>query len=297
MITIVSGNLRCGSSLVMRMLGAAGVSLCYDREDSFEHTGFLKIVQSRQVNRWSTQWMVDGTAMKWMDPLLHGFPPTGFEYQVIALTRDPRQQARSQIKFVRLLATVGDEPPPSPAVEAVAKHLLRHNNQLAEAWRGHGAKVLELRFEDLIRTPGAAAQKIAESILGLQPTSFEFQHGVDVMARQVIRRGTDSYDGLLELGFDNYPNLWRPKEGGLSERQVTQLRPRSAGARGESGDASEQQDPPHGVHTDQSPETGAAPSAADTEAENPRRISFRLTAHKTVVRISSRICALRGRRS
>ena len=92
-ILVVSGFGRCGTSLVMQMLYDGGMPVYYDKAGSFE------TIKSTQLPR-NDKWLEDckGKAVKILD--LHRFVPTPrFNYRFIWISRRPRDQAESTIKF------------------------------------------------------------------------------------------------------------------------------------------------------------------------------------------------------
>lgn len=194
MITIVSGNMRCGTSLVMRMLGAGGLPLFYDQPDSFEHSGYLDYMRHGD-----TDWLdrADGHAVKWLDPMIHGFPPPTRDYRIIVLTRDATQQHRSQIKFLKALGGVS-----LCESRAGRQALAKDNARLADEWAKRGP-VWPFTFEFLIDHPADAAAMLSDVCdLGQAP--------VRAMAAQVVERASACLPDLLEMRFP--VGLWRGVE-------------------------------------------------------------------------------------
>lgn len=92
-ILVVSGFGRCGTSLVMQMLYDGGMPVYYDKAGSFETD------KATQLPR-NDKWLDDckGKAVKILD--LHRFVPTPrFDYRFIWISRRPRDQAASTVKF------------------------------------------------------------------------------------------------------------------------------------------------------------------------------------------------------
>ena len=124
---------------------------------------------------------VKGKAVKLLDAHLH-LPFELKRQKVILLTRDPIQQARSFNKF--LLHIIGLPPVPESNLKlsfkkdyaTISKWLKRHD-------------VLKLQFEDIIKNPMDAAQKIVV---------FSGQNlSLTKMAAAVIPRDPECYPGFL----------------------------------------------------------------------------------------------------
>lgn len=98
---IVTGLGRCGSSLVMQMLEAAGIAVTGEYP-AFEHDAGNELGFDRQ---WLSD-AADGTALKVLDLQLDSIQlPTG-DYKTIVLKRDRAHQARSHAKFLRYMCGI-----------------------------------------------------------------------------------------------------------------------------------------------------------------------------------------------
>lgn len=194
MVTLVSGNMRCGSSLVMRMLGAGGMPLCYTQPESFEHDRCLAVMAGGDLS-WVRE--AEGKALKWLDPLIHGGPPKSFDYRTIVLTRDATWQHRSQVHFLSMLGHGVQE------TRAARRMLAKDNGALAGFWKKYGA-VLSLTFEEIITQPHGSAVVIA-AFLSDVPLD------IDAMRAQVLDRPTRCTDAPWELDVIPSASLWRPR--------------------------------------------------------------------------------------
>lgn len=198
-ITVVTGLGRCGSSLVMQMLDAAGHPI-YGPEESrhpaYEHPNAAGLPDySATWNRDDPRraWLAEacGKAVKILDPY-RCILPDRYAYRIIFCTRAVEHQARSQMKFLGLLAGVTDD---RKARRAMTVALRRDTNKaLAQLRTLSHARIGIVSFEALIDDPEGTAGVIAR-FLGLPPRS------VDAMAKCVIPRSSDCYDGMLELGM------------------------------------------------------------------------------------------------
>jgi hypothetical protein len=160
MITIVSGLPRSGTSLMMQMLQAGGLSiLCDDLRPADEDNprGYLELDKVRHLEK-DAGWMVEaeGRALKVVSLLLYHLPP-GFEYRVVFMHRDLDEIIRSQ---ERMLARRGQ--PPGPDQAAMRRHFERHLQALRE-WlsRQPHLPVLDRHYADVIADPREAAAAVA----------------------------------------------------------------------------------------------------------------------------------------
>lgn len=153
-VTIVSGLGRCGSSLVMSMLAAAGVPTLGAAPD-FEDDACLK----REISAELLQ-KHRGGAVKILVPHHHTWA-AGLEARVITLRRDWTQQARSILKFGHIMA---DGPAPNRAdVRKIIPSLERDEALAAHEWNKRNIPVTTISFELLIRDPVSAAIQIAKA--------------------------------------------------------------------------------------------------------------------------------------
>lgn len=141
---VVCGFGRCGSSLVMQMLQVGGFPVTGEYP-AFEDERFSTEQQKAPA----------GVAIKVLDP--HVFTPPPGKYRWLWLDRDPRQQAKSQVKFMRKVVGV---PCGKETVLPLAKSYERDRPACMEVIRRLGGPVLELRFEYVINSPRSAAVDI-----------------------------------------------------------------------------------------------------------------------------------------
>lgn len=149
----VTGFGRCGSSMVMAMLAAGGVPLAGDPSPgSWELSGGVEVAHTLDLS---------GKAVKLLDSVTYyGLPPAP-SWRFIWLDRDPVEQARSHLKFIRWAAP--DEPLLGASVEGFAASYTRDRARVVGAYRRAGY-VLVLRYERVLLSPGAAARKLARHI-------------------------------------------------------------------------------------------------------------------------------------
>jgi hypothetical protein len=182
---LVAGLGRCGSSLVMQMLAAAGVPTV-GVYPAFEDAMTLRLPALDAQREFYAA--AKGRAVKLLDPHLHA-PPIGLEYRTIFLSRHPAEQAKSMLK---LLGTRNDR-----AARRAMEHSVRQDTgraRQAVARIGDG-RFLNLSFENIIHDPLGAAIAIAAHIRR-SPAEWI---SVDAMVRCVRRRPPTCLPYMLEL--------------------------------------------------------------------------------------------------
>lgn len=155
---VVSGLGRCGSSLVMQMLDAAGV-LCFGSWPSFEGScaeAFLRNGMSPAL--WKD---AQGCALKALVAEPRPIAPAPPGSVVIWLRRDPREQARSQAKFASFLLGL-PRTPGHAALRRWARDLERDQRAAIDRWRASGAEVRSITYEELIGDPRATALRLCQ---------------------------------------------------------------------------------------------------------------------------------------
>lgn len=150
MIIVICGFGRCGSSLAMQMLAAGGMPVVGDWPD-YESPSAMRL--TRELAE-----VYAGRAMKLLDP--HVYPlPRGPRYRAVWLDRDPRQQALSQIKFLRGMAGVKFR---AGALKRMIRGFREDRPKALAGLRESGVEMLAtLSFEDLLADPLAAAVDLA----------------------------------------------------------------------------------------------------------------------------------------
>lgn len=138
---LVCGFGRCGSSLMMQMLAAGGVPTTGkwpDYEDG--HAG---VIGGSIDAAWLES--VRGHAIKVLDPHRVSIPRG--DYGAIWLDRDPMEQARSQAKFLSLMAGI---PSNRHTTRALAASYATDKPKALRSLRDAGAGILHMTFEDLL---------------------------------------------------------------------------------------------------------------------------------------------------
>lgn len=187
-VIVVAGLGRCGTSLVMQMLAAAGVSTIGTYPD-FEDSLNMRLPDlDAQREFWER---CPGHAVKLIDPHLRQ-PPIGLDYRCIFLTRHPREQAKSMIKMAAMAA----EAPLSSdrrARRAMEGRIRRDTSRARLAIeRMGGGRYLQLSFEEIIHDSLMAASRIA---LWVGVRGIEAER----MARCVRRRTATCLPYMMEM--------------------------------------------------------------------------------------------------
>lgn len=149
----VVGFGRCGSSMLMQMLRAGGVPIAGD-----VHPGSLELVGGIQASRTLD---LAGKAVKLLDSVTYYGLPAAPSWRFVWLDRDPVEQGRSHLKFVRALAA--DEDLTGVSVATFAASYSRDRATVIGDYRAAGC-VLVMRYERVLMHPGAAARKLAKHI-------------------------------------------------------------------------------------------------------------------------------------
>jgi hypothetical protein len=175
-VVMVSGLGRCGSSLAMQMLAAGGLP-CVGRFPAYEDGRVL-------APRLDADWLrtLGGHAVKVIDPHLHAWPRE-VPRVVVWCDRDPVEQARSQAKFLSILAGATVD---RSTVRALASSCRRDRASNLRSFQR--APLLVLRFEDVIARPRREAVRLNQFLGGgLDP---------DAMTAAVRPRGAACAPGL-----------------------------------------------------------------------------------------------------
>lgn len=184
-IIIVAGLGRCGSSLVMQMLAAAGVPTIGTYPD-FEDDLNMQLPDLEAQREMAQR--APGHAMKLIDPHLHA-PPVGYDYRTIFLTRHPVEQAKSMLKLV-------GERNNRNARRAMEVSVRRDTGIARDAVTRIGSgQFYNMPFEHLIHDPMGSADSIARYLHRYRDEPLD----VEAMARCVRRRPATCLPYLLEM--------------------------------------------------------------------------------------------------
>jgi len=177
MITIVSGLPRSGTSLMMQMLVAGGMTPLSDGErqaDADNPRGYLEWERIKQLP--SDPGCIaeaEGKVVKVISRLLLALP-AGYEYRVIFVQRSMAEVLASQDQMLRRRGTYKEGVDSAAVAAAFEKHLRE-----VYAWMDGKAHVRALRvaYHEVLQDPKGVGAKLAE-FLGVELD-------LEAMARQV----------------------------------------------------------------------------------------------------------------
>jgi hypothetical protein len=197
-IIVVAGLGRCGTSLMMKMLDRGGIPVFCDN-GSVGNSYESHMITGLPTNN---EWLLHcyGKAVKILDPHIYRLPKE-HNYRIIFLTRNFKQQALSQVKFLKKIALPGTSYMIRDSTKALArkyektmptdqKRAMYACSSLLET----SEHMLTLTFESIINEPLRAA-------IALQDFFPDRELNVMAMANAVIKRSPDCYEGFLELEF------------------------------------------------------------------------------------------------
>jgi hypothetical protein len=175
-IAIVSGLPRSGTSLMMQMLAAGGMTVLSDGErvaDTDNPRGYCEWERIKQLPKEAACIAeAEGKAVKVISQLLFALP-AGHDYRIIFMQRPLPEVVASQAEMIRRRGTSG-----APLPEALIAGLRAHLTQV-NVWLGQRSDILVVRLEyhSVLRDPRSAAKNVRDFL----------QQGLDVeaMAMQV----------------------------------------------------------------------------------------------------------------
>lgn len=175
-ILLVVGLGRCGTTMMMTMLDAGGFPVSGPRP-SYEPS------EQWQLGRPDPDWIAaqGGKAVKWIGPTnyragMRNLLPT--EPVIILMERDPREQARSQVKL--LSDQIGTD---RHVVKAMERSIKRDTPLVRAQMRSLGT-VYPFRFEDVLKAPLV----VASQLRGIVDNHFGALFDSGVAAQAVIPR-------------------------------------------------------------------------------------------------------------
>ncbi len=166
-ITIVSGLPRSGTSMMMQMLEAGGITILKDNirtPDDDNPKGYYEFERVKQIAN-DRAWLADaqGKAVKMVSALLMQLPP-GYTYKVIFMRRQMDEILRSQ----KVMLNRRQQPPDKVSDEKMALFFQNHLKQV-ETWLAAQPNVqtLYIHYNEMLTDPQGQVNRIAQ-FLGLQ---------------------------------------------------------------------------------------------------------------------------------
>ncbi|MAI25929.1 MAG: sulfotransferase family protein [Spirochaeta sp.] len=159
-IVVVSGIPRSGTSLMMSILGQAGIPLLTDdarAPDDSNPRGYFELAAVRKTNE-DSAWLeqAPGQAVKVIHRLLPALPDE-YHYRVILMHRPVEEVVQSQD---RMLARLGADPTdlPTDRVQAIFKEQHAQTRILLE--NGAHFEWIEIAYPTLIQAPEAEIERV-----------------------------------------------------------------------------------------------------------------------------------------
>jgi hypothetical protein len=162
MITIVSGLPRSGTSLMMQMLVAGGMSPLSDGErqaDTDNPRGYLEWEQIKQLpNDPGCIAEAEGKVVKVISRLLLSLPP-GHEYRIIFMQRPLPEVLKSQDEMLRRRGTYKEGTNQAVIAAAFEKHLRE-----VDAWLAGNpsVRILRVAYHEVLRSADDVTCQLAE---------------------------------------------------------------------------------------------------------------------------------------
>jgi tetratricopeptide (TPR) repeat protein/arylsulfatase A-like enzyme len=164
-ITIVSGLPRSGTSVMMQMLGAAGLPILTDHHraaDLDNPHGYHEDDRVKQLAR-DASWIPEarGKALKVIAQLLPHLP-ADLTYRVIFMERSLDEVLASQQAMIERLSRSGSSLPP----ERLRRTFAGQVRQMKIHLHSRGIPVLYVGYHEVMDTPGAIARRVSEFLGG-----------------------------------------------------------------------------------------------------------------------------------
>lgn len=161
-ILVVSGLPRSGTSMMMKMLAAAGFDLMVDERrpaDEFNPNGYYEYEPAKSLKDGDGSWLENarGKVVKVVSPLLPYLPPQ-YEYKVIFMQRNLAEVMASQAKMLNGFLKGTDPVQDSQIENAFQEHLKR-----LETWISAQSNIqaFYVRYNQLLANPEAVIPDMA----------------------------------------------------------------------------------------------------------------------------------------
>jgi hypothetical protein len=161
-VIVVSGLPRSGTSMMMKMLEAGGVSVLVDnirKADEDNPKGYYEFERVKQIQT-DKEWLEDahGKVVKMVSALLKNLPD-GYLYKVIFMRRKMEEILASQKKMLERQGKPTDD----VSDERLAKLYEQHLKEM-EAWFGTKSNfdILYVSYNDVLRNPAKNARAVNE---------------------------------------------------------------------------------------------------------------------------------------
>ena len=181
MITIVSGLPRSGTSLMMQMLAAGGMSVLSDgerRADVDNPRGYLEWERIKQLPKDPACIAeAEGKVVKVISQLLLSLP-AGHDYRIIFMQRPLPEVLKSQDEMLHRRGAASKGGDASAIGVAFQRHLIEIDKWFAAR---ADASVLRMQYHRVLREPQAATEAVADFLAG----SLQSPLNIEAMTGQV----------------------------------------------------------------------------------------------------------------
>lgn len=162
-IYIVSGLPRSGTSMMMKMLEAGGLSVLTDNirtADDDNLQGYYEFERVKAMKEGDTAWVAEaqGKVVKVISALLEHLP-SGFHYKVIFMEREMMEILASQRKMLERRGKPGNPAEDGKFAELYGKHLEKTKTWLAGQ---SNISVLYVNYNEMLVNPIDYATKVVE---------------------------------------------------------------------------------------------------------------------------------------
>ncbi len=162
-IYIVSGLPRSGTSMMMKMLEAGGLSPLTDNirtADDDNLQGYYEFERVKAMKNGDTNWVGDaqGKVVKVISALLEHLP-SAYSYRIIFMEREMMEILASQRKMLERRGKPGNPAEDGKFAEMYSRHLEKVKTWLA----GQGnMKVLYVHYNEMLKTPDLLADEVSK---------------------------------------------------------------------------------------------------------------------------------------
>ena len=162
-IYVVSGLPRSGTSMMMKMLEAGGLSPMTDNirtADDDNLQGYYEFERVKAMKEGDTAWVGDaqGKVIKVISALLEDLPST-YQYKIVFMEREMMEILASQRKMLERRGKPGNPAEDGKFAELYGKHLEKVKSWLAAQ---PNMSVLYVRYNEMVANPIDYAKKVAE---------------------------------------------------------------------------------------------------------------------------------------
>jgi hypothetical protein len=166
-IIIVSGLPRSGTSMMMKMLAAAGMEVLTDNlrsSDENNPKGYYEFERVKKLKEGDFDWLAQaqGKVVKVISPLLE-FLPNQYLYKIIFMHRDMDEVLSSQRQMLVRGGVADDQVPDRKLAELYGNHLTK-----METWLDQqpNMTVLYMSYNEILRDPEPNLSQIVQFLGG-----------------------------------------------------------------------------------------------------------------------------------